>query len=396
MSNQQSKWQHAALIGGILLVALNLRGPITGISPLAERMNGDGVSRAVIGSMTGIPLVLFSLVGIWAGWIGKRIGFARALGLGLLVLSIGCWVRSVPGDGAGFYRIAGTILIGAGIAVGNVLLPGLVKSRYPGHVGLLTSLYATSINIGATCGIAFAVPMADFLPGEWRGSLAAWGLFSFIILMMWSPQMIPRPAVRGSGSALSGIRRMAARWRAWQVMLFLGFHAGVYYCSVGWFPTLLQERGMAESEAAGWVSVMQVLGCVASLVVPFLAGKRVSQSGWVVACTLSNVVGTAGVLLLPLDMVGAAVLLVGFGINGGFGMVLLLLAMRSRTPEAAAGLSAFVQAGAYLMASPFPWICGWISTTAGGWPLAFGMVLVLAIASTVFGWLAGRPGELDD
>jgi CP family cyanate transporter-like MFS transporter len=395
MNTNLNKWQHTALIGGILLVALNLRPAITAISPLAERMHADGLDRAMIGSMTGVPLLLFSMVGLWAGWIGRRIGFARALGLGLLVLAVGCWVRSLPGEGAGFFRMAGTVLIGGGIALGNVLLPGLVKSRYPGHVGLLTSLYSTAMNLGAAMGIAFAVPLANALPGGWQSSLAAWGVFAFAILLVWSPQMIPRPQLHRAEHPLAAVMVMAKKRRAWQLMLYQGFLSSVYFSSVAWLPTLLQSRGMAEVKAAGWVTAMQLLGCLASLVVPTLAGRSVSQSRWVVGCMLANVAGLAGVLLLPVSLVGGGVLLLGMGLNAGFGLSLLLMALRSKTAGAAAGLASFSQAGGYLLGAPFPWICGLLSVTSGGWPLAFGMVMALALCAGVFGWLAGRPGELE-
>jgi CP family cyanate transporter-like MFS transporter len=395
MDTHLSKWQHAALIGGILLVGLNLRPAITAISPLAERMHADGLDRAVIGSMTGVPLLLFSMVGLWAGWIGRRIGFARALGLGLLVLAAGCWVRSLPGESAGFFRMAGTVLIGGGIALGNVLLPGLVKSRYPAHVGLLTSLYSTAMNLGAAMGIAFAVPLANALPGGWNAALAAWGVFAFAILLVWSPQMIPRPAAHRAGHPLAGVIAMARQGRAWQLMLYQGLLSSVYFSSVAWLPTLLQSRGMTEVKAAGWVTAMQLLGCLASLVVPTLAGRSISQSRWVLGSQLATAGGLAGVLLLPVSMAGAGVLLLGMGLNAAFGMSLLLMAMRSKTPEAAAGLSSFSQAGGYLLGAPFPWICGLLSVSSGGWSLAFGMVIILALCAGVFGWLAGRAGELE-
>lgn len=389
-----SKWHHVALIGGILLVALNLRPAITGLSPLAERMHIDGLSRQVIGSLTTIPLILFGIVGLWAGWIGRRIGLARALGLGLLLLAIGCWVRSVPGDAATLWRVAGTILIGGGIALGNVLLPGLVKSRYPEHVGVLTSLYATAMNLGAAFGIGLAVPLANTLPGGWKSSLAAWGLFALATLVIWSPQMRPPPTVRPPGHPLAGVASLARQRRAWQVAAFMGFQATVFYSTVAWLPTVLQSRGMAETTAAGWVSGMQLLGCAASLMVPTLAGRAKSQSGWVVGCALLNAASLLGVLFLPMEWVGVAVVTFGLGVNSAFGLALLLIALRSKNPETAASLSSMAQSGGYLLAAPGPWLVGWLSTTSGGWPLAFGLVALLAVLAAVAGYFAGRPGEL--
>ncbi|MFD2257453.1 MFS transporter [Luteolibacter algae] len=252
---------------------MNLRPAITAISPLAERMYADGLSRQLIGSLTAIPLLLFSLVGFWAGWIGQRIGFARALGLGMALLAFGCAARSFTGDFSAISRILGTVFIGSGIALGNVLLPGLVKSRFPQHMGVLTSLYATGMNLGAALGIALAVPMANSLPGGWNASLGMWGVAAFSMLILWAPQMFtaPQQQSRRIGHPLAGVMIVARKRRAWHVTIFMGLQSAIYYSTVAWLPTMLQSRGMAEELAAGWVSALQITGCVASLVIPMLA-----------------------------------------------------------------------------------------------------------------------------
>ncbi len=387
------KWQTLVLVTGILLIAMNLRPAITALSPLAERMHAAGLSRSLIGSLTTVPLILFGAVGLWAGWIGQRLGFARALGLGLAVLALGCFLRSHSGDDVMSWRIGGTILIGAGIALGNVLLPGLVKSRFPNHVGLMTSLYATAMNLGAASGIAFAVPLANRLAGGWNAALASWGIFALAILLVWSPQMWPRPAARARKHPLAGVLSLARQKRAWQITIYMGMQSTVFYSTVAWLPTVLQERGMGENEAAYWVTALQLMGCVASLIIPTLAGRRESQSFWIVGCTGSIIVGLTGVLALPVALTIYPVLLLGIGLNGGFGMVLLIIALRSKSPDTAASLSSMAQAGGYLLSAPGPWLVGWLSTH-GGWNVAFGLIIFLAMVATIFGFLAGRSGEL--
>ncbi|MDF1752088.1 MAG: MFS transporter [Verrucomicrobiales bacterium] len=393
MTRPQSLWKNILLFSGILFIALNLRPAVTSISPLAERMRLDGLSRETIGSMTTIPLILFSLAGLWAGWLGSRFGLARTLGSGLLIIGTGCYVRSL-GETDAFFRIGGTILIGTGIALGNVLLPGLVKSRFPNHIGPMTSLYSTGMNLGAAFGFAAAVPLADFLAGGWNASLASWGIFAGITLLIWIPQMLPAPARHSGASPLGGVIALARQRRAWQVAIFMGLQSAVFYSTVSWLPTLLQFRGMSEAGAAGWVTALQIAGCVASLVVPTLAGKSPSQSLWITVCLLFNAASIAGILFLPYSLVGIAVLTLGLGVNASFGMALLLIALRSRDARTAASLSSLAQAVGYLIAAPGPWMVGWLSETAGGWPLAMGAVVIIALTAAIIGWFAGRSGEL--
>lgn len=394
MSNPSTRSQHVFLVGSILLIALNLRPAITVLSPLAERMRLDGLSREVIGAMTTIPLILFGVAGIWAGWLGGRFGLARSMGAGLFLVALGCFLRSVPEFDFHGWRFAGTILIGAGIAIGNVLLPGLVKSRYPDRVGPLTSLYSTAMNLGAAFGIAMAVPVADRLSGGWNAAIASWGIFALVTCLFWIPQMRPRPVARERARPLAGVLALAGKARAWQVAVFMGLQSSVFYSAVAWLPTVLQVRGMSETEAASWVTAMQVLGCGASLLVPTLAGRMRSQSAWIVATALLNALSLLGILFLPVEGIGIAVIGFGLGVNASFGLALLIIALRSRDSKTAASLSSLAQAAGYLLAAPGPWLVGWVSETTGSWTSAIGLVILIALGAAVSGWLAGREGEL--
>ena len=168
----------------------------------------------------------------------------------------------------------------------------------------------------------------------------------------------------------------------------------IFYSSVAWLPTVLQSRGLDESEAAHWVTGMQVLGCVASLVVPTLAGRQKSQSGWVMGCALTSAASLVGVLWLPASLAGVAVLTLGLGLNASFGLALLLIAVRSHDADTSAGLSSMAQAGGYLLAAPGPLLIGWFQTVTGSWSYAFGAIVVLAMVTAAFGYFAGRGGTV--
>jgi MFS transporter, CP family, cyanate transporter len=329
---------------------------------------------------------------LWAGWIGSRIGFARALGLGLAILSAGCFLRSVQGPFEELWRYSGTVLIGAGIAIGNVLLPGIVKSRYPDHVGLLTSLYSTALNLGAAMGIAFAVPMADRLSGGWSMSLAMWGGMAFVSLAIWSPQLLKVPSKHRRVHPLAGVWSLMSKKRAWQVTAHMGLQSIVFYSAVAWLPSLLQWRGIEEVRAAHWVAAMQLLGCVASIIVPTLAGRSRSQSWWSAGCAFTSALSLMGILFLPEPWLWVSLIFLGFGLNASFGVGLLLIAMRSRDADTSASLSSLAQAVGYLFAAPGPWLFGWLSTITGGWTLVFCLIAAIAFSVGIVGLFAGRPG----
>lgn len=394
MHSSTSTWHHILLISGLLLIGVNLRPAITGLAPLAERMQADGISVALIGLQTTLPLVMFGLAGFFAGAIGNRFGFARVLGVSLMVLAAGCFLRSSQWSGTAFEPLLGSIMIGSGIALGNVLMPGIVKSRYPRHIGVMTSLYSTAMNLGGALGIALAVPFATSLSGGWNASLYVWGYAALLPLLPWLPQLLHKPTVRREHHPFDGIIRLLKNARAWQITAQMGIQSLLFYSCVAWLPTMLQLRGMTESQSYGWPTAMQICGCAASLVIPTLAGRARSQSLWAIACASMTMLGIFGILWLPYAWVGAATIALGLGLNASFSMVLLIITLRSEDAETAGNLSSMAQSVGYLVAAPFPWFIGWLSGVTGSWPAAYGFLLLPALAVIVAGGLAGRPGHI--
>lgn len=78
--------------------------------------------------------------------------------VGLLFLSAGILLRSFAGTSGLFF---GTAIIGIGIAVGNVLIPAIIKAYYPAHAGGMTSLYTTLFSIFAALASGISVPLTD-------------------------------------------------------------------------------------------------------------------------------------------------------------------------------------------------------------------------------------------
>ncbi len=387
--------QTALLISGLLLIAVNLRPSITGLAPLAERMYASGMSRQAIGMLTTLPLIVFGLASTVVGVIGNRIGFARTIGFGLVLLAGGCFLRSWQLDnGPSVASIVGSILIGAGIATGNVLLPGIVKSRFPNHVGSMTSIYSTAMNLGGSLGLAMGVPLANGLSGGWQASMSSWGYAAVVPLVIWIPQICRKPIARTAGNSFVSIVTLIGSARAWQVTVLMSLQSLLFYSCVGWLPTILQMRGLTETDAAAWPTAMQLCGCVASLVVPTFAGRARHQSGWVVACGLTNGLSILGILWLPQAWAGFATLGLGVGLNVGFSLSLLLIAMRSKDAPTVGNLSSMAQTFGYLAAAPFPWFIGWLSAATGSWTIAFGSLVLPAGIVALVGWFAGREGHV--
>src|SRR5690625_2817518 len=132
---------HFILIIGILFIAFNLRPGITAVGALIGIIRDDvGLANWSAGLLTSLPLVAFAIISPIVPRLGRRFTNEWAMVFGLVILVVGMSVRSISFVA---FLFIGTLLVGLGIAISNVLLPGVVKEKFPTKVALMTSLYST-------------------------------------------------------------------------------------------------------------------------------------------------------------------------------------------------------------------------------------------------------------
>lgn len=385
-----SPWQRPLLVTGIMLIALNLRPSLAGLGPLvADIRLATGLSNTAIGFLSTLPLLAFGVVSAFTSVVTRRLGVEGALALALLLIGVGTAMRAVPPTALLFL---GTAVLGVGIALGNVLLPALVKRDFAERSGSMTSLYSSAMGLGATVAAGLSVPLAVSV--GWRGSLGAWALLAAVGLVVWVPQLRRRSLPRRRGTALDALRELGRSRLAWAVALYMGLQSLAFYVILAWLPDLLQSRGM-DAGGAGWMlALSQIAGVAGSAVVPIWAGRLRDQRRIVWGLTAIEAVALGGLLMPGTALAGVWVALLGFVLGGSFGLSLLFLAIRADTPETAAELSGMAQSVGYLVAAVGPALFGALHDVTGGWTLPLLSLVVVLVAKVAVGLPSARDGQV--
>lgn len=385
-----SRQQNVLLVIGILLIASTLRVCFTGAAPLLDNIRAEyGLTTAQTGLLTTLPLLAFGLVSPLAAGIARRIGIERSLGLAMLLICAGIAVRSLP-SAALLY--SGTAVIGCGIALGNVLLPGLIKRNFAGHVAKLTGAYSLTMGGAAALGSALVVPLA--LGGlGWHGALLALMAFPLLALILWLPQLRNRAPGTMTGSGNLSNRALWRSSLAWQVTLFLGINSLVYYVVVGWLPAILISHGYSEAQAGSLHGLLQLATAAPGLLIPLILHKLKDQRGIAVSVALMCAVSAAGYWLLPQFAV-VWTLVFGFGAGATMILGLIFIGLRAGSAHQAAALSGMAQTVGYLLAACGPPVMGKIHDATGSWGIPLMAVAVISLIMSVFGGLAGRSREI--
>ncbi|WP_238488287.1 MFS transporter [Actinoplanes flavus] len=373
----------AATAATIFLVALCLRPAITVVGPLLPQISVDaGLGEAAQGLLGALPLLAFAFVSPQVHRMAGRLGMEQAVLAALLVLAAGTLVRSYTGPG-GLW--VGTMVIGCAIAVGNVLVPAIVKRDYASNVSRATGFYTAFITIGASAASAVAVPVADAV--DWRLSLAVWGGLALAVAAAWLPRARAAPVPEVVAAAGS-----AAVWRqprAWMITAFMGLQSTCFYVLVTWLPTIEIAAGFPERVAGLHLFLFQGMGILGGLAIPLLLRDPGTRRLGAVVASLPVIVALLGLLAAP----GLAVVWAGIaGLGQGAALVtaLTLISLGGRTAAETTRLSGMAQSLGYLLAAAGPVAAGVLAERTGAWDATLVMVVGLGVLQVGAGVLGSR------
>ena len=388
----ESRAQRLLVVVGIVVLGFNLRPAAVSVGPVLDEItSGLSMSATTAGVLTTLPVLAFAMFGALAPWLARVVGLHRVTLLALVSVVAGLALRSRTGDVALFLLLS---LVGlAGMATANVLLPSLVKLHFPGRVGLMTSIYTTSLAVGLTLASVLTVPIADHF-GSWRWGLFAWAATALVAAVPWFALVRHDRHLEGPGSRIS-LGAVARTRLGWGMALFFGFQSLQAYSVFGWFAKVYRDAGFSPGTAGLLLGVITAMSIPLSFWLPAWAARMERQTWLIVALVGCYPIGYVGLILAPVAGAWLWAVLVGVAASV-FPVVLTLIGLRARTSEGTAALSGFTQSVGYLIAAIGPFGMGFLYELTGGWTVPLIALIVLVVPQLVAGLLVARPSYIED
>ncbi|KEO73105.1 CynX/NimT family MFS transporter [Anditalea andensis] len=386
--SEQKSPSNTLLILGIIIISFNLRPSITAVGPLLPLIREDlDLSNAWAGFLTTLPLLTFATFSLFSSAIGRKLGNARAILLGMVIIGLGTLIRVMGGT---FFLFFGTALTGIGIVIGNVLLIPFIKVKLPHKIGLMTSMYTTGMTLMAAVASGVSIPLAKIPAFGWRGSLLFWMLLILMGILFWLPQIKKHkiPVLTGAETDIP-VNIWKSRL-AWQVSIFMGVQSLIFFSLITWLPDMLMDRNFTASQSGYILSGIQIVGLGGSFLAPLIAVKFKDQVVLGALLGIGYLLGFTALFFESKIILYSGLTVIGLCLGSSISLAYTLIGLRTYSDKTTASLSGMAQSIGYFLAAIGPLIIGILIDIFADWRLFLGLMMA---ASAVFLFLATRVGR---
>ncbi|WP_345750581.1 MFS transporter [Microbacterium rhizophilus] len=377
------------VIAGVLVAALSLRGPILSVTPVLRDIARDyALDGATASLLTTFPVLMFAVLTPVAALIIRRAGPELALMACLIAVAAGTLIRALPGFG---WMLVGMLVIGAGITIGNVVIPVIIGRDVPApRVATVTAAYTAALNAGSLVTTLTTASIAAVT--GWPLALLLWIALTAIGILMWAlhlwrDRMPGQPwderSLGETPLTTATVPIVASRPRAvlrqpvvWLLLAAFACQSAAYYGMSTWLPAILGDLIGADATLAGALaSLFQGVAILGPFVVPVLARRLplAVPAVLIAVCWL----GFSGGMLFAPQLFALWVVLGGVAHSGGFVVIFTVMVGVSRSAEETATMSAIVQGGAYVVGAASAPVLGALHDATGAWDLPQTVIVAL-------------------
>lgn len=379
----------------IILTACNLRAPITSIGSLINTISMElGLSSAVSGLLTTIPLLAFAVISPVVVCISRKTGAGNLLMLSLIFVNVGIAMRSFGGN-AGLFT--GTLFIGFAIGVGNVLLPAFIKTYFPNKIESMTSLYTVVMQVASAGCVAVSVPASNLAGWEW--ALLITMPMSIMALICCIPNrqisISQETEVLEDGEEMSEDKRTNTNvYRSslsWWIAFYMGAQSLIFYSFIAWLSPIMQDKGFNDTQSGYILSAFVLMGFAGSATLPFIMKRNREQTITGIQLGILYFVGIVAMMFgKSFPIMFMAILLCGFCSGAFISFVMALFGLHTSNGEDASRLSGLAQSMGYLIAAAGPIFLGKAHDLWGGWMIPMGILALTSVLLIIMGRIVGR------
>jgi len=335
------------------LAGNGLRLTILAVPPVIAMIRDDfALSATEVGLLSSIPPALFAVAALAGSLLVARLGIRSALIGGLALVAAGSALRGLSANYPVLF--ATTVVMSAGVAVMQPIMPTAVRQWLPHRIGLGTAIYTNGLLVGEIFPTLLTIPyVLPLLRGSWRLALVFWSLpIAIIAVAIYSFG----PRARARHAAAPGVpRKWLPDWHVglvWRLgALFCCINA-IYFSANAFLPIYLTSAGRPDL-VSGALTGLNFGQLPASLLLLLVAGKLERRVWPYVASGLLSLLSVAGLVLMvgPATVVWAALL--GFSDSTALIVGLTLPPLLCRPEDVArtsAGMFTISYAGAVAIA----------------------------------------------
>ncbi|HGQ3791903.1 TPA: CynX/NimT family MFS transporter [Streptococcus pneumoniae] len=386
------KKQSLFFVPGIILIGVSLRTPFTVLPIILGNISqGLEVEVSSLGVLTSLPLLMFTLFSPFSTQLAQKIGLEHLFTYSLFFLTIGSLIRLINLP----LLYLGTLMVGASVAVINVLLPSLIQANQPKKIGFLTTLYVTSMGIATALASYLAVPITQ--ASSWKGLILLLTLLCLATFLVWLPNHRYNHRLAPQTKQKSQIKVMRNK-QVWAIIIFSGFQSLIFYTVMTWLPTMSIHAGLSSHEAGLLTSILSLISIPFSMTIPSLTTSLSTRNRQLMLTlvSLADVVGIS-MLFFPINnfIYWLAIhLLIGTATSALFPYLMVNFSLKTSAPEKTAQLSGLSQTGGYILAAFGPTLFGYSFDLFHSWVPSVAALLLIDILMTVALFTVDRADKI--
>ncbi|HGQ4385864.1 TPA: CynX/NimT family MFS transporter [Streptococcus pneumoniae] len=386
------KKQSLFFVPGIILIGVSLPTPFTVLPIILGNISqGLEVEVSSLGVLTSLPLLMFTLFSPFSTQLAQKIGLEHLFTYSLFFLTIGSLIRLINLP----LLYLGTLMVGASVAVINVLLPSLIQANQPKKIGFLTTLYVTSMGIATALASYLAVPITQ--ASSWKGLILLLTLLCLATFLVWLPNHRYNHRLAPQTKQKSQIKVMRNK-QVWAIIIFSGFQSLIFYTVMTWLPTMSIHAGLSSHEAGLLTSILSLISIPFSMTIPSLT-TSLSTRNRQLMLTLVSLAGVVGISMLFFPINNfiywlAIHLLIGTATSALFPYLMVNFSLKTSAPEKTAQLSGLSQTGGYILAAFGPTLFGYSFDLFHSWVPSVAALLLIDILMTVALFTVDRADKI--